>query len=387
MLYHDLSFTAAAKRAAILSAMLLAGAAPAAASAAPTSQTFDTPGDYSFTVPAGVTSASFELDGGSGGSGRNSGPGGKGAHVIATLSVSPGETLAIGVAGAGASWDGGGTAGINGGGTGATATGGDFFGGGGGGASSVERTGASLLVAGGGGGSGAWGGAGGDSGAVGADGPQGAPGGGAATPLLGGAGGIGILYTACWAPSAEDLTADGQAGTAGAGGAGGGNSTHDLPAGGGGGGGVYGGGGGAAGAICPGAGVFAGAAGGGGGSSYVDAAASGAAVTEGARSGNGAVAITWNAADETVVRDVDGPAIAIAAPIAKAYKVGQKVVVDYSCSDESGVASCTGTVADGARLNTSAAGSFEFTVTATDNKGNTSRATVPYTVAKGGKKG
>ena len=38
--------------------------------------------------------------------------------------------------------------------------------------------------------------------------------------------------------------------------------------------------------------------------------------------------------------------------------------------------------ADGAKLDTSAAGSFVFTVTATDKAGNTSIAKVPYTVTK-----
>ncbi len=55
---------------------------------------------------------------------------------------------------------------------------------------------------------------------------------------------------------------------------------------------------------------------------------------------------------------------------------------NYSCGDAtSQVASCTGTVADGAAIDTSATGTKSFRVTAEDNAGNQSTRTVNYTVA------
>jgi hypothetical protein len=56
------------------------------------------------------------------------------------------------------------------------------------------------------------------------------------------------------------------------------------------------------------------------------------------------------------------------------YLQGQAVTADYACADEgggSGLASCTAPVADGAALDTSVLGKRPFTVTATDNAGNT----------------
>jgi hypothetical protein len=59
------------------------------------------------------------------------------------------------------------------------------------------------------------------------------------------------------------------------------------------------------------------------------------------------------------------------------------VRADYACSDEeggSGLASCSGPVADGALVDTASLGLHEFTVVAADHAGNTSSATVRYRV-------
>jgi hypothetical protein len=59
------------------------------------------------------------------------------------------------------------------------------------------------------------------------------------------------------------------------------------------------------------------------------------------------------------------------------------VRVAYSCDDAvSGIASCTGTQPNGARLNTgfTALGRHSFTVTATDKAGNVTKVTHTYTV-------
>ena len=75
------------------------------------------------------------------------------------------------------------------------------------------------------------------------------------------------------------------------------------------------------------------------------------------------------------------PTIVITAP-SGTYSLFQFVWVAYSCSDGgSGVASCIGSQASSSLLNTLVAGSYTFTVTATDAVGNTSRLSTSYTVA------
>jgi dehydratase len=84
-----------------------------------------------------------------------------------------------------------------------------------------------------------------------------------------------------------------------------------------------------------------------------------------------------------ISNDVKAPVITIASPVAdQVVTQGSSLVADFSCDDGDGVgvASCVGTVADGAAINTSALGTKTFTVTATDNEGKVGTKTVTYTV-------
>lgn len=300
-----------------------------------------TPGVSSFLVPTGVTSVTITASGAEGGKGTQADavsppppahsvaavPGGKGARVQAVIPVTAGERLELRVASAGR--DGtttgtapvpggaGGSNGVHAGGHGGAGTGSPFWPTGGGGGASTEvvlypadggaaRT---LVVAAGGGGGGsrvlasqalAAGGDGGYVGAKGAAGTDDNPndaivttGGGGGTQSAGGTGG----------------TFYGTSGTAdqgGAGGSGGPDSGLDRDinqpmGGGGGGGGRYGGGGGGGGkttggcaglpANCP---PWVRPSGGGGGSSFTTTTAIGTPTfTAGARTGDGAVTLTW----------------------------------------------------------------------------------------------
>jgi hypothetical protein len=80
------------------------------------------------------------------------------------------------------------------------------------------------------------------------------------------------------------------------------------------------------------------------------------------------------------VRDTVDPTITITNP-SGAYEQNAAVTVNFVCADTgSGVASCTGTLANGSPLNTHTAGTFSFTVTAIDNAGNSATRTVTYKV-------
>ena len=86
----------------------------------------------------------------------------------------------------------------------------------------------------------------------------------------------------------------------------------------------------------------------------------------------------------TVV-DTTAPEIAVTSPASGAvYGLGEHVEAAYSCTDEaggSGVASCVGTVPNGAAIDTSSVGQKTFKVDATDNAGNPASKSVTYTVA------
>lgn len=94
-------------------------------------------------------------------------------------------------------------------------------------------------------------------------------------------------------------------------------------------------------------------------------------------SGNTA-AVSFN----VTVRDTIAPTVKIQRPDAAVYNVGQRVVANYSCKDDGlGIASCTGTTADGAAINTTAPGTYTFTVTAADVAGNAAiTQSITYTV-------
>jgi 6-phosphogluconolactonase len=85
-------------------------------------------------------------------------------------------------------------------------------------------------------------------------------------------------------------------------------------------------------------------------------------------------------------RDEQAPTVDLRAPQQGAqYDAGADVRADYSCADEggSGLASCTGDVPDGERLDTSTPGAHAFTVVARDGAGNETTVTNSYTVVEG----
>ena len=137
----------------------------------------------------------------------------------------------------------------------------------------------------------------------------------------------------------------------------------------------------------------------------------------GALSGNGLVPVNWsctdagsgpvaaaithlvapNATDSVTCTDVAGnsasatsppvhpnsmpPNINLLSPVAGfTYQRNSVVFATYLCSDESGVASCTGTIPAGSQIDTSTAGTFTFTVVAIDIDGNQTVVTRTYYV-------
>ena len=255
----------------------------------------------SWTVPEGITQATFDVFGAQGGrESRVNLPGGGGGKVHATIAVTPDDTLQINVGGEGgtgacSSCGGAGAGGFNGG--AAAANSGISTAGGGGGASDI-RTGDfaladRIIVAGGGGGAGTPNGGPGGAGSGGSVGGDGSAargsiangeGGTGGTATSGGEGGAGI-----------EGGGAGERGSLGVGGGGGSGSVFRcgscFAGGGGGGGGYYGGGGGGGSSWQSG--------GGGGGSGYVDPHASDVQVDTGVRGGNGLVTITYTLPDST----------------------------------------------------------------------------------------
>jgi uncharacterized repeat protein (TIGR01451 family) len=78
--------------------------------------------------------------------------------------------------------------------------------------------------------------------------------------------------------------------------------------------------------------------------------------------------------------DTTPPVVAIVRP-SGTYLVGQTVLAAYTCADAgTGVASCVGTTANGAAIDTASVGTNTFTVDAADDAGNTTHQTVTYLV-------
>ncbi|NBV92672.1 MAG: hypothetical protein EBR91_10980, partial [Flavobacteriia bacterium] len=229
------------------------------------SQSFTYTGSQqTWTVPAGVTSITVDAQGAQGGT-SGYGTGGLGGRLQATLPVTPGATLFINVGGQGntsvGGWNGGGAPYA----CGCAA--------GGGGATDIRIGGTALtdrkIVAGGGGGAGYYWNWLNDHGGVGGG-------------LTGGAGYTNNSLNASYCGQGGTQASGGAGaaigGPAGTLGTGGGNGYYA----GGGGGGYYGGG----------AGYYGG--GGGGGSSFSDATASAVTHTQGFKTGNGLITISWS---------------------------------------------------------------------------------------------
>jgi hypothetical protein len=118
-----------------------------------------------------------------------------------------------------------------------------------------------------------------------------------------------------------------------------------------------------------------------GGSGHLDTSTTGAhTYTVTATSGDG------QTATKSLAYTVAGaPSVSISAPTNGAKLAhGQVVKASYSCQDGPsgpGIASCTGTVANGRRVNTGTPGQHTFTVTAVSRDGQSVTRTVKYRVA------
>jgi hypothetical protein len=86
------------------------------------------------------------------------------------------------------------------------------------------------------------------------------------------------------------------------------------------------------------------------------------------------------------VADTTPPKIAVTNPTAAFYRLGQALVVRFSCSDPAGAAGCTATlglagikpvaVTSGKKVKLTKPGRYALWITATDRAGNTASKTV-----------
>jgi parallel beta-helix repeat protein len=90
---------------------------------------------------------------------------------------------------------------------------------------------------------------------------------------------------------------------------------------------------------------------------------------------------TADAVVENINIDKTKPTITITTPIATNYLLNQNVLADWTASDaSSGIDTAIGTTPSGNSIDTGTVGSKTFTVTATDNAGNSYTQTVAYSV-------
>ena len=267
------------------------------------SQTFNFTGAVqTFMVPAGVTQVTIDASGAQGGAG--SGPGGSGARLVASFTVTPGETLNVVVGGVGS-------------------TNSSFGVGAGGGASFVYRTAdaAGLLISAAGGGGGSQGSAGiAGSATTTASNGEG-PGGSAGTGGNGGGGG-GSSF-ACTGGGGGGLLTNGGDGNGGfqggrslANGAAGGSANPSAPAGG------FGGGGQGAPVFC---GTFGGQGGGGGGGYNGGGGGAASQGTAASGGGGGSFSATAPSISQSGVKTGNGQVVmtyAASPTIAKAFGAG-----------------------------------------------------------------
>jgi hypothetical protein len=108
-----------------------------------------------------------------------------------------------------------------------------------------------------------------------------------------------------------------------------------------------------------------------------DTTVSGRSFTCTARSAGGSSSVT-----ATIRRDSARPTIALLQPSnGQLLRLNQVATALYRCADAlSGLASCSGTVANGSGLDTSTRGTKTFSVTAADNAGNIRTTTVQFRV-------
>jgi Putative Ig domain len=355
----------------------------------------------SWTVPQGVTQATFTLYGAEGGASSTGESGGLGAEVTASLAVSPGSVFQVNVGQGGGTNDqaspfnGGGPGGAGGG----VASGGGGDGGGGTDIRSPAPDGSypvtsDVLAAGGGGGGGlageaASGGGGGNADSAGGTGGTGASilagggGGGAGTATMPGAAGGGGCVVGL--PGVDCGSSGASGGTGASQGTGGGGA----PGGGGGGGGFNGGGGGGEGGInFIGFTPLGGNGGGGGGASYA-ADVPGATVTDGVAAPddapNGEVIITYEVPLAVITTSLPGATLGSAYSAALAATGGTPPYI-WSVSGGSlppglSLDATTGVISGTPVL----AGTFGFTVMATDSTSPTPQtATANLAITVGG---